>query len=83
MKIKCYGGPKDGAWSPDYGPELRIPKPIDFSSNFIVGEGMVPMATVSLRFDVYRLISDPVRGPAYIYDKDASFQKSPSDMGQG
>lgn len=67
-KVRCFGGPKDGAWSMFYGDTLRIPKPIDYSSKFVPGEGMVPCMTISNKDWVYRLVEDPIRGKAYIFD---------------
>jgi len=68
MRIKCFGGPKDGCFAPYVGPVLRIPKPIDYSPKWIPGEGMVPCTTISRKEYIYRLVEDPIRGKAYIFD---------------
>lgn len=69
MKVTFYGGQLDGhkmEMGSYFPSDWRVPKRPRASFVIVEGDEM-PATTVFTSEDVYRLVRDPWRGPAYCY----------------
>ena len=69
IRVKFYGGPRDGDYldfQDNPPPEWLIPVPPSLDTSIHEG-ALIPSVTIRTRAEVYRLVSDPWRGPAYCY----------------
>lgn len=69
MRVKFFGGPLDGAEMNmgEHPPhEWRVPKRPRITLA-CTDSGVVPVTEVSMNLDIYRLVRDPWRGPAYCF----------------